>query len=198
LVVFTSDNGAPGYIGVPDVNKPFRGFKLTFFEGGIRVPYLARWPQKIPAGSHFPHPVSGVDLMPTIAAAAGVALPTDRAIDGVNILAQLGVAEPKTPHEALFWRDGEYQAVIAGGWKLQVAERPAKSWLYHLDDDPTERHNLSDTQPQKLAEMKALLASHNAEMSPPLWPSFIEMPVMVDKTLDQPQAADDEYVYWQN
>lgn len=198
LVLFTSDNGAPGYIGVPDVNKPYRGFKLTFFEGGIRVPYLARWPQKIKAGSTFPYPVSGLDLMPTIAAAAGVALPTDRAIDGVNLLAQLGAADLKPPHEALFWRDGGYQAVIAGGWKLQVAERPAKSWLFHLDDDPTERHNLAETQPQKLAEMKALLAKHNAGMSAPLWPSFIEMPVPVDKTLDQPQAADDEYVYWQN
>jgi len=198
LVIFTSDNGAPGYIGVPDVNKPYRGFKLTFFEGGIRVPYLARWPQKIAAGSRFPHPVSGIDLMPTIAAAAGVALPTDRVFDGVDLFAQLGVAEPTPPHEALFWRDGEYQAVIAGGWKLQVAQRPAKSWLFHLDTDPTEQRNLADQQPQKLAEMQALLAEHNRGMSAPLWPSFIEVPVLVDKTLDQPDAPGDEFVYWQN
>lgn len=198
LVVFTSDNGAPGYIGLPDVNKPYRGFKLTLFEGGVRVPYFARWPGRLPAGTQYPNPVSSLDLMPTIAAAAGAMLPGDRAIDGVNLLPFLTTAQTTVPHEVLFWRDGSYEMVIANGWKLQQAQRPAKTWLYHLDEDPTEQHNLADQQPEKVAELKALLTAHNAEMKPALWPSFIEMPVMVDKTLDQKEAADDEYVYWQN
>lgn len=198
LVVFTSDNGAPGYIGLPDVNKPYRGFKLTLFEGGVRVPYLARWPGHLPAGEHYPNPVSSLDLMPTIAAAAGAKLPTDRVIDGVNLLPFLTSTQTTVPHDVLFWRDGGYEMVMAKGWKLQQAERPAKTWLYHLDDDPTEQHNLADSKPEKVKELKALLSAHNAEMKPALWPSFIEMPVMVDKTLDQPESADDEYVYWQN
>ena len=198
LVVFTSDNGAPGYLGLPDVNKPYRGFKLTLFEGGVRVPYLARWPGHLPAGTQYHNPVSSLDLMPTIAAAAGAALPSDRAIDGVNLLPFLTGAQTTVPHDVLFWRDGSYEMVMAKGWKLQQAERPAKTWLYHLDQDPTEQHNLADSNPEKVAELKALLTAHNAEMKPALWPSFIEMPVMVDKTLDQPESADDEYVYWQN
>lgn len=198
LVVFTSDNGAPGYIGLPKVNKPYRGFKLTLFEGGVRVPYLARWPGQLPAGVQYPNPVSSLDLMPTIAAAAGAALPQDRVIDGVNLLPYLTGTQAAAPHDVLFWRDGGYEMVMAKGWKLQQSERPAKTWLFHLDDDPTEQQNLADKNPEKLLELKALLTAHNAEMKPALWPSFVEFPVMVDKTLDQPEAADDEYVYWQN
>lgn len=198
LVIFTSDNGAPGYIGVPGVNKPYRGFKLTFFEGGIRVPYLARWPQQIKPGTVVPYPVSGIDFMPTIAAAAGVALPSGLTVDGVNLLPYIAGSDTKPPHETLFWRDGSYQAVIASGWKLQVAERPGKSWLFHLDTDPTEQTNLAGSEPAKLAELKGLLAAHNAQMQPALWPSIVELPVMVDKTLDQAESSADEYVYWQN
>lgn len=198
LVIFTSDNGAPGYIAMPDVNKPYRGWKLTLFEGGVRVPYLARWPAQLQAGTRYSPPVSSIDLLPTILAAAGVAVPADRMIDGVNLLPYLNGAQTAVPHETLFWRDGSYEMVIAGGWKLQRAERPAKTWLFHLDEDPTEQHNLAAEQPQKIAELKALLTAHNAELKPPLWPSFIEMPVNVDKTLNQPESPEDEYVYWQN
>lgn len=198
LVVFTSDNGAPNYIGIPAVNQPYRGWKLTLFEGGVRVPYLVRWPLGLPAGARFPHPVSSIDLLPTIAAAAGAAVPTDRPIDGVNLLPHLKGTNTAAPHDVLFWRDGSYQMVIAKGWKLQQAERPEKTWLFHLDEDPTEQKNLAATQPEKVAELRALLVAHNAAMQPPAWPSFVELPVSVDKTLDQPEAEGDEYVYWQN
>lgn len=198
LVIFTSDNGAPNYIGLPEVNQPFRGWKLTYFEGGLHVAFAAKWPARIPAGTVYGETISAVDIVPTIAAAAGAALPDDRPIDGVNLLPYLRGEKTGAPHEALFWRDGSYQVVIAGGWKLQVAARPRKTWLYHLEEDPTERHELSAREPAKRAELKALLDAHNAQMAEPLWPSFLEMPVMVDKTLDQPELPGDEIVYWQN
>lgn len=198
LIVFTSDNGAPNYIGLPQANQPYRGWKLTYFEGGFHVPYAAKWPAGIPAGTVYPHAVHSIDILPTIAAAAGARLPADRRIDGVDLLPFLAAGNSAAPHDALFWRDGSYQAVIAGGWKLQVSQRPAKTWLYHLDEDPTERVELSRREPGKLAELRALLEAHDAELQPPLWPSFIEMPVAVDKTLDQPESPDDEFVYWQN
>lgn len=198
IVVLTSDNGAPNYIGLPEVNRPYRGWKLTLFEGGVRVPYVVRWPSRLKAGTDYAQPVSSIDLLPTIAAAAGAPLPADREIDGANLLPYLSGEQAGPPHDVMFWRDGSYQMVIAHGWKLQVAERPAKTWLYHLDDDPTERANLADSNPDKVTELKALLAAHNARMAQPAWPSFIEFPVLVDKTLDQPQQAGDEYVYWQN
>ena len=198
IVIFTSDNGAPSYIGIPDLNKPYRGWKLTLFEGGLRVPYVAKWPGRIPAGTQYASPVSNIDILPTVAAAAGASLPTDRVIDGVNLLPFLAPDGKAQPARSLYWRDGPYRTVQDQGWKLIVSERPKKDWLFNLGDDPTERHNLAALQPQKLAQLKALLATHHAGMPPPLWPSFIEMPVLIDKTLDQPQAAGDELTYWAN
>ncbi len=198
LVIFTSDNGAPNYIGLPDVNKPFRGWKLTYFEGGMHVPFAAKWPARIPAGTQYAQPIHSVDILPTAIAAAGATMPTDRPIDGVNLLPYLTHEKEGAPHDVLFWRDGSYQSLIASGWKLQTAERPKKDWLYHLDVDQTEQVNLAEKEPAKVAELKALLAAHNAEMKEPMWPSFLEMPVLVDKTLDQPDAPGDEFVYWQN
>ena len=69
LVIFSSDNGAPGYLGLTDPNKPYRGWKLTFFEGGIKVPYVAQWPARIPPGTRFAAPISHIDMLPTAAAA---------------------------------------------------------------------------------------------------------------------------------
>ena len=197
IVVFSSDNGAPNYIGLPEANQPYRGWKLTYFEGGIHVPFAAKWPGHIPAGTVYSQPVSQLDVLPTVVAAAGGKLPTDRVMDGVDLLPYLKGSAPQPPR-TLFWRDGSYQVVMSGGWKLQTAERPNKTWLFHLDTDPTERLELSGKEPAKLAELKALLAAHNAEMIAPSWPSFLEMPVSIDKTLDQPEAPGDEYVYWQN
>jgi uncharacterized sulfatase len=198
IVIFTSDNGAPGYIGLPEVNRPYRGWKLTLFEGGIRVPFVAQWPGRLPPGLRYGAPVSNIDLLPTLAAAAGVRLPTDRHIDGVNLLPHLGQGGPVQPARPLFWRDGPYRAVQDQGWKLITAQRPRKDWLFHLATDPTEKHNLADTQPQKLAQLQALLTAHHAGLPPALWPSFIEMPILIDKTLDQKEQPGDEYAYWYN
>ena len=198
IVIFTSDNGAPGYIGIPDVNRPYRGWKLTQFQGGLRVPYVAKWPGHITPGTQYGQPVSNIDILPTVLAAAGGQLPTDRPIDGVNLLPDLGRDAATQPPRALFWRDGPYRAVQENGWKLIVSEMPKKDWLFNLAQDPTEERNLAAGQPEKLAQLKATLAAHHAQMPPPLWPSFIQLPIAIDKTLDQKQTAQDEYTYWYN
>jgi len=198
LVVFTSDNGAPGYIGLPNVNKPFRGWKLTMFEGGLRIPYVAKWPGHIAPGTQYPAPITNIDIMPTVVAAAGGVMPNDRPIDGVNLLPYLSAKPAMQPGRALFWRDGIYRAMQEDKWKLIVSERPRKDWLFNLSVDPTEKTNLANDQPDRLAAMKAKLAAHHAGLPAPLWPSFIEMPVAIDKTLDQPLTPGDEYTYWAN
>lgn len=198
IVIFTSDNGAPHYVGLPDLNKPYRGWKLTLFEGGIRVPYVAKWPGRIPAGMQYQAPVSNIDIMPTVLAAAGAVAPADRPIDGVNLLPFLAAAGPAQPGRALFWRDGDYRTVQEQGWKLIVAARPKKDWLFNLNNDPTEQNNLAAAEPQRVTQLKAVLEKHHAGMPPPLWPSFIEMPVPIDKTLDQKESPTDEYTYWIN
>ncbi|MBK8360319.1 MAG: sulfatase-like hydrolase/transferase [Comamonadaceae bacterium] len=198
LVIFTSDNGAPGYIGLPEVNRPYRGWKLTQFEGGLRVPFVAKWPGHIQPGTQYKSAVSSIDILPTVAAAAGAPVPADRPIDGVNLLPYLGKEGAAQAPRALFWRDGPMRTVQEQGWKLTVTERPKKDWLFNLNTDPTEKTNLAATQPEKLAHLKAMLQAHHAGMPAPRWPSFIEMPIAIDKTLDQKMTPQDDYTYWYN
>jgi arylsulfatase A-like enzyme len=198
LVIFTSDNGGPGYIGIPHINQPYRGWKLTMFEGGTHVPYFIKWPKTIAPGSSYTKPISHMDIYATAAGIADAALPSDRIIDGVNLIPYISGENPGNPHDTLFWRQGHYQAVQADGWKLQVAHRPDKVWLFNLDEDPTEQVNLADTRPDKVEALKALLAAFNAQQAEPLWPSVFEAPILIDKTLDQTESSDDEYIYYPN
>ena len=199
LVFFTSDNGAPGYIGLPDVNRPYRGWKITFFEGGIHVPYFLRWPARIAAGQSYAPAVHGFDIFATAAAAAGAPLPQDRVIDGVDLVPYVRGEREGVPHRALFWRTGHYQVARIDGWKLQVNERPpGTTWLFDLVNDPTERINLAEEEPERVAAMRQALAEHNAAQAPSAWASLTESPINVDKTLAEPDAEDDEYVYWPN
>ena len=199
LVFFTSDNGGPNYIGLPEVNRPYRGWKISFFEGGIHVPYLVKWPAKLPAGASYAAPVMGFDIFATAAAAAGVAIPADRKIDGVDLAPYARGEREGVPHERLFWRSGHSQVARVGDWKLQVNERPpGTAWLFNLREDPTEQTNLAAREPERVAELRRALAEHNAEQAEPSWPALIEMPVSVDKTLAVDEAEGDEYIYWPN
>jgi arylsulfatase A-like enzyme len=198
LVFFTSDNGGANYVGLPDLNRPYRGWKMTFFEGGVHLPFFVKWPKVLPAGVESASPVAGIDVFATAAAAAGAALPKDRVIDGVDLVPFVTGAASGRPHETLFWRSGHYRVVRAGDWKLQVSERPKKAWLFDLASDPTERVNLAATQPERVAALRALLDAHDAEQSPPLWPSLLEGAIRIDPPLGAAEDPDDEYVYWAN
>ncbi|CAN5200625.1 sulfatase-like hydrolase/transferase [soil metagenome] len=198
LVIFTSDNGGAGYIGLPDINKPYRGFKSTFFEGGVHAPFFMRWPGVIAAGSQFTNPVGHVDVFATAAAAAGAPVPTDRVIDGVNLLPYLSGKIATRPHQTLFWRSGQYKVVRDGDWKLQSSEAQHKVWLYDLAADPTERRELSAAQPERTRAMLAMLKAQDAQNVKPLWPSLLQGPVFVDHPSGRPQKPGEEYVLWDN
>ena len=198
LVIFTSDNGGAPYVGLPDINKPYRGWKTTFFEGGIHVPYFIRWPLRISAGTTYDKPVSQFDIFATAAAAAGVSLPGDRTIDGVDLVPYVTGQNGGDPHETLFWRSGHYQVVLSNGWKMSVAARPDKVWLYNLAEDPTEQTNLADSMSEKVAELQALLDAHNEDQVEPIWPSVLEDYVTIDKTDEEELLPTDEYIYWPN
>jgi arylsulfatase A-like enzyme len=198
LVIFTSDNGGAGYIGLPDINKPYRGWKATFFEGGIHSPYFLRWPGVIPAGSRFSYPVAHVDIFPTAAAAAGAAIPANLKLDGVNLLPFVTGKAQGRPHQTLYWRSGQYKVVLDGDWKLQSSDALKKVWLYDLATDPTERHELSAAQPEKLKQMRALLAAQDATMVKPGWPSLLQGPIFIDHPSGQPQKKGQEYIMWDN
>ena len=202
IVAFTSDNGGPGYIGIADVNSPFRGWKITNFEGGIRVPMFVKWPAKITAGTTVDTPVAHIDMMPTLANAAGVQIPEGVEIDGVDMLPlATGEGLESWNRETLFWQNDHYQVVRHNDWKLQVNDRPTdglQKWLYNLVEDPTEQNNLAASRPDKVKELEVLLAAHQASSRGPLYAPTTQMPVMIDKTMAEKFADGDEYVYTPN
>jgi arylsulfatase A-like enzyme len=197
MVVFTSDNGGAKYAGLPDSNKPYRGWKATFFEGGIRVPFFISWPGKIAAGQHLPMPVQHMDVFPTFAAAAGAKMPSDRRMDGIDLLPFV-TGRPPPVSRSLFWHSGGYEAVRDGAWKLQVSRNPPRFWLYDLAADPTEHHDLSARRPDQVRRLRVLLAAHDREMPPPLWPALLEEPIRIDVPADAPWRPGQDYVYWPN
>jgi arylsulfatase A-like enzyme len=198
LVIFTSDNGGANYIGLPDINKPFRGWKATFFEGGIHVPFFLKWPAKLAKAQRYDQAVGHVDIFATAAAAAAAEAPKDRVMDGVDLARVIADPAKRAAHKSLYWRSGDYKVLLAGDWKLQTSERPDKIWLHNLRNDPTEQKNLADAMPQKVAELKAELAAIDAQQAKPLWPTLLEAPVRIDHPLGSPNGKDDEFIYWAN
>lgn len=199
LVVFTNDNGGPGYIGLPDINKPFRGWKISQFEGGIRVPLMMKWPARISPGTVSEEPVAHIDVMPTLAAAAEAPEPEGVIIDGENLLPlATGAGLGAWDRDTLFWQSGHYRVVRHKDWKLQVTARPDKQWLFNLAEDPTEQINLAESKPEKVIELMALLDAHAAAARPALYPAVLESAITIDKTLVEPFEEGDDYIYWPN
>ena len=198
IVIFTSDNGGAGYVGLPDLNRPYRGWKITFFEGGIHSPYFIRWPEKIAAGSQYDSAVAHIDIFSTALAAAGIDLPEDRIIDGVNLL-DYTLQNPQQPIvRPLFWRTGGYKVVQQDGWKLQLQEQNGKTWLYDLNEDPTEQHNLSDSNPARLEILREVLYDLDRQMVEPLWPALVEATIPVDYTINRLPDIEYETILWSN
>ena len=197
LVVFTSGNGGTAHIGVEGLNAPYRGWKMTFFEGGIRVPLFMRWPARFDAGV-IPQPVSHMDIFATMANLAGAPVPTDRVIDGVDLAPFITRPNARSVHQALYWRAGGYRAVRSGKWKLQLQNSPRRIWLHDLETDPGEKTNLATRRRDVVDYLTTLIQIHDQQQAKPMWSPMIEAPVALDKTARQPLVPTDEYVVWAN
>ena len=202
IIIFTSDNGAPGYIGLPDLNKPYRGWKLTHFEGGVHVPFIVSYPNKISKGKTYKGRVSNLDIFSTVASVAGVDMTRndlkDIAFDGANLIPYLSGENEGEPERILFNKSGDYSFLIKEGWKLQVDLVQNKKWLYNLNEDPTEQLNLSESNFTKLNELEEILNNKLSEQVKPIWPSLLDWPIFIDKTLDDKVNKNDEYIFWAN
>jgi len=170
LIFFTGDNG--GVMSNEARNAPYRGGKVTKWNGGVHEPFIVRWTGRLPAGKDFNGLVSTLDIYPTAAAVAG-AKPPER-LDGVNILPYLLGQKSGDPHEALFWRyldiwksthPDPTRAVRSGPWRLFVGEKELE--LYNLVDDPGETRNLAGENPERVAALKALFDKWEAALPAP-------------------------------
>ncbi|MDP1736611.1 MAG: sulfatase-like hydrolase/transferase [Caulobacter sp.] len=196
IVIFTSDNGGANYIGLPDINKPYRGFKATFFEGGVRVPYFVRWPGQIQPGATTPVRAMHFDIFATAAAVARAPAAGPGVLDGVDLLT---LAKGGAPDRPMFFRSGHYRVVIWKDWKLQLSERPKKAWLFNIGTDPTETTNVAAANPAVVAELTAMLDTQDRRAAKPIWPALIEGPIWIDRPVDgKPMPKDAEYVMWAN
>lgn len=164
IVFFTSDNGPqPGawsdiFVDYFDGNGPYRGAKTNFYEGGIRVPFIARWPGKIAASSTSDGNIIFYDMLPTLAELAGMKLPAPT--DGISIVPTLLNTGPQPAHDFLYWEapggDGLTQVVRAGDWKLLKPFGKKPPELYNLASDLAETQNVADANPavvQRLTEI---------------------------------------------
>ncbi|GAB3260959.1 sulfatase family protein [Arthrobacter pigmenti] len=158
LVMVTSDNG-PWYEGS---TGGFRGRKIDTYEGGIRMPFIARWPQTIEPGSRSQEPACFIDMLPTLAALTGAQVPQDRPLDGLDISCLFsGDAGPE--REALYFYAGWHlNAIRQGRWKLHVDRFPNTDLselpqLFDVVADPQESYNLADLHPDVLEQLHTLL-----------------------------------------
>ena len=180
LVFFISDNGGPTMATTAtngSINAPLRGSKRTTLEGGVRVPFLVKWPGKLPAGKVYEQPVIQLDATRTALEAAGIDAAKDNKLEGVDLLPYLSGTVNGPPHEALFWRFGPQMAVRKGDWKLvkydPVVDGGKKgatdARLYNLADDIGEKNNVIAEEPEKAQELQAAWDEWNKSNVPPLW-----------------------------
>lgn len=199
IVILTSDNGGADYVAINDLNKPYRGWKNTFFEGGIRVPFSITWPNKIKANTVIKEPVNHIDLMPTIINAGASKIPPEVEIDGQD-LAPLweGLGEFSRPQNALFWFTDDYRVVQSQGWKLQLNPKSGQTFLHNLRIDPTEQNNLYESEPEKLDELTRLIDQHFENAVEGIGKSAVAVPIAIDKHIGEYMEQGDSYIIWNN
>ena len=175
IVFFTSDNGAPvhkrrdspldkdmgGWDG--SLNTPWVGEKGMLSEGGIRVPYLVRWPGKLPAGKVYPHPISTLDIAATARSVAG--LSADHRLDGIDLIPLFTDESASAPERALHWRFWNQIAIREGRWKYLNANSEAE-FLFDLDDPDHEKKNLATSHPEILERLRKKSNTWASELKP--------------------------------
>jgi arylsulfatase A len=198
LVIFASDNGG---LREPELSEHFgsragmRGAKGDLWEGGIRVPMIARWPSRIPAGRTTGQPVAFWDLLPTVAELAGAKCPPG--IDGDSIVPML-LGEPQDPSRPLYWeqfrRNRLEQALRMESWKAHRAAPDEPLELYDLKGDPAETTDVAAEHPESVAKIEAIMAGSRVEIEipkpdPRVWEKYREDLRKLDEKLGWPGAA---------
>lgn len=164
LVFFASDNGAM-LDESPGSNAPLSSGKSFLFEGGIRVPMMARWPGRVAAGQTLAAPVSLLDISATTLALAGADAETLGGLDGRDLRPVF--AGEAVPERTLLWRMGPSSAIRKGDWKLVASNK--SRWLFDLAQDPGEKTDLASKEPERLAALEQELGAWATSCPEKLW-----------------------------
>lgn len=187
VVVFTSDNGPTAALRVGWKENwprdlivgsvgPLHGHKGQFWEGGIREPFIVRWPARLKAGDLFRAPVSTMDIYPTLCAAAEANFPAETKLDGVNLLPFLLRKKSGAPHPILFWKNGDQGAVREDDWKLLIESRSPSPQLFNLATDIGEARNLSAINPAVVQRLHQAWINWSANLPPRSNPPTVSAP----------------------
>ena len=193
VIVFLADNGSPkGVDGKHRYNlgetrmsskAGLKGFKGDTYEGGVRIPFLIKWTDKIKAGSKYDYPVISMDVLATMTAAIGVSTKGED-LDGVNLLPYIQGEDKRRPHEVLYYTYQDDFAIRVGDWKLtwndqeleenhlQITEHRQKvgppasiqTRLFNLAEDPYEKNNLKASNPEKAKELQKMYDKWSAPL----------------------------------
>ena len=174
LIFFIGDNGAPlGKAWDGSLNTPLIGQKGMLAEGGIRTPFLATWPARLPAGKAYDQPVSSLDVAATALAAAG--LPKALELDGTDLAPFAAGQNTGAPHERLFWRWGSQAAVLEHPWKLvRLGDREEILFDVTLPDGENLAKNQAKARPEIVARLRAALKAWSDTLTPPGLPTSLD------------------------
>lgn len=176
LVFFLSDNG--GASNNSSENGELRGVKSDLFEGGIRVPFAMQWRGTVPSGMDYEEPIISLDIMGTIAELTGVEIAKERPLDGINLIPFLTGKAEGAPHDRLFWRKWEQQAMAirAGDSKLvsNGQRKQKRPNLYDLNTDMGEQNNLRAMSPEKVSQLQQEWDEWNSQLKPCIFPNLRE------------------------
>lgn len=167
-VFFLSDNGSPIQQRA-GTNGPLNGQKVTYYEGGIRIPFCMQWPGAVDGGQVYRQPVSSLDIASTVCAFAGVA--DTGGLEGANLVPFLNGRNKNAPHEYLFWRAGRIGAVRKGDWKLLRLGEGQGIRLYNLAADLGEKNNVAADNAKVVEELSAAWDRWNQRNVTALWES---------------------------
>lgn len=194
IVIFTSDNGGPGNMnrGVLQSNRPFRGGKTELFEGGLRVPFIVRWPGVIDSGQTTDHITYFPDFFPTFAELAGVEARVPEVVNGISLVPELigseAAGRKQEAHEYLYWEYADMdwsevrylhdetlrQAVRSGEWKAYRPGPGEPLQLFNLADDIREEHNVAADYPEIVARMEEFIEDAYSPPPPQMEPERID------------------------
>ncbi len=173
IIYFISDNGGASYTGAT-TNFPYKGGKLTTFEGGVNVPCIIKWKGHLPEGLVYDNPISSMDLYKTAVDIAECPLPDDRVYDGVNLIPYLTGKKLGQPHEAFYWRADHIHAMRKGDYKFLLSTRDNWAEVYKISEDKYEQYDLNLEYPDILKKMQIDFDEWQKGLKSPLWPRIMD------------------------